>query len=320
MLDVLLGLTGHRPAAGADGPLRDELLSIEGLEERAKSLAARFTVDPNPRRLARSVFPRFEENARVLHQAYRILADDVHRGEFVTPAGEWLLDNFHLVTSEIVDVRRNLPRGYYRQLPKLALRELAGDARVYALAVELIRHSDSRLERQQLVRFLNSYQTVAPLTIGELWAWPSMLKLALIENLRRLADEVLAARDARHAADAYVARVDAPGQPAAPGLAVGASDRPSRAPARARARVRPPPLAGARRRRGPPRRAAADVGRRDPERAPAPGRRAGLGGQRHHQPPPLRHARLEPPLRGRQPGRARAAARSRPARTGAWTS
>ena len=108
----------------------------------------------------------------------------MHRGEFVTPAGEWLLDNFHLVASEIRDVRQNLPRGYYRELPKLASRELAGNARVYALAVELIRHSDSRLDRAQLVRFLDAFQTVAPLTIGELWAWPSMLKLALVENLR----------------------------------------------------------------------------------------------------------------------------------------
>ena len=60
------------------------------------------------------------------------MAEDVHQGEFVTPAAEWLLDNFHLVASEIRDVRQNLPRGYYRELPKLATREHAGDARVYA--------------------------------------------------------------------------------------------------------------------------------------------------------------------------------------------
>ncbi len=193
----------------AEKPLRDELLSIERLEERARALAARFTLDPNPRRVSRNVLPRFDDNARVLREAYVTLADDVHRGEFVTPAADWLLDNFHLVASEILDVRRNLPAGYYRELPKLALRELAGDARVYAMAVELIRHCDSRLSRQQLVRFMNSYQAVAPLTIGELWAWPSMLKLALIENLRRLADETLEAREAVRAADVYVARIDA---------------------------------------------------------------------------------------------------------------
>ena len=110
--------------------------------------------------------------------------------------------------SDIVDIRQNLPRTYYRELPPLAVRQHAGDARIYAIAVELIRHSDSRLDVQQLTLFLNSFQRVAPLTIGELWAWPSMLKLALIENLRRLADEILDARAAVHAADALLSRID----------------------------------------------------------------------------------------------------------------
>ena len=210
--------SGDRTAPALERPLRDELLSIERLEERAHALAARFTVDPGSRRPARSVFPRFDDNAHVLRDAYRALADDIHRGEFVTPAGEWLLDNYHLVASEIRQVRQNLPGDYYRELPKLASRDQAGDARVYAIAVELVRHSDSRLDRQQLVRFLDSFQTVAPLTIGELWAWPSMLKLALIENLRRLAEEMLAARAGRRAADAYVARIDAAGKGDAPPL------------------------------------------------------------------------------------------------------
>jgi cyclic beta-1,2-glucan synthetase len=217
-LKTLLGLLRNRPPLSAEKPLRDELLSIERLEERARALAARFTLDPNPRSTSRNILPRFEDNARVLRKAYLTMAEDVHRGEFVTPAAEWILDNFHLVASEILDVRRSLPPGYYRELPKLALRELAGDARVYAMALELIRHSDSRLDRQQLVRFMNSYQTVAPLTIGELWAWPSMLKLALIENLRRLAEETLLAREAVRAADAYVARIDAAGHGRPPPL------------------------------------------------------------------------------------------------------
>ncbi len=128
----LFRLFGGRPPARAEKPLRDELLSIERLDERAKTLAARFTVHPNPWRMARNVFPRFDDNARLLREAYRVMAEGVHQGEFVPPAAEWLLDNFHLVASEIRDIRRNLPRGYYRELPKLALRELAGHARVYA--------------------------------------------------------------------------------------------------------------------------------------------------------------------------------------------
>jgi cyclic beta-1,2-glucan synthetase len=198
------GWLSPRGSRAVEKPLRDELLSIEGLEERALALAARFTIDPNPHRRARDTFQRFEDNVRVLRAAYRTLSGDVRRGYVVASGANWLLDNFYLVASEMADIRRNLPRSYSRSLPALASREHAGHARIYAIAEELIRHSDSRLEQAQLIAFLNGYQRVAPLTIGELWAWPSMLKLALIENLRRLADELLSARAARGAADAYI--------------------------------------------------------------------------------------------------------------------
>jgi cyclic beta-1,2-glucan synthetase len=201
-------------ARSAEAPFRDELLSIERLEERARSLAARFTLAP-ALRFSRVAFPRLEENARVLRSVYNELADDVHHGEFVTGAAEWLLDNYAQVDSELQRIRRNLPSGYYRELPRLAARESLGTARVYALAVEIIRHSDSKLELRQLTRFIDSFQIVAPLTIGELWAWPSMLMLALVENLRRLADEIHHSRKARRAADACIARVDAGDEPRA---------------------------------------------------------------------------------------------------------
>ncbi len=203
--DVFLG---GRRVSPPERPLRDELLSIERLEERAKSLAARFTVGPSVRRVNR-VFPRLGDNARLLRSAYATLADDVHRGIVVTPAAEWLLDHFHLVTAEIRAVRHNLPRTYYRELPRLTQRQWAGHTRIYAMALELIRHSDSRLDRSQLVRFMSSFQSVAPLTIGELWAWPSILKVALIENLRRLAEEIVISRESRIAADAAVSQCEA---------------------------------------------------------------------------------------------------------------
>ena len=203
--------------APSETPFRDELLSIELLEERARALAARFTVDPDRPASAR-VFPRFNENVRRLKSAYRALSGDAKRGEFVTAASEWFLDNYHLAASEIREVRQNLPRAYYRELPALASPERGGEARMYALAVEVIRHSDSRLDRSQLIRFLESFQAVAPLTIGEIWAWPSMLRLALIENLRRLTDEIMDARAARADADAYVARIDSAGRGTVPQL------------------------------------------------------------------------------------------------------
>jgi cyclic beta-1,2-glucan synthetase len=184
------------------------LLSIDRLDERALALAADLTVDPNPRRRSSDIIGRFEDNVRVLRTAYRTLAADGRAGHFLVPAADWLLDNFPLISAELTDIRRNLPRTYARALPVLASPEHHGLARVYVMALELIRHSDSRLDENGLVDFLTNYQRIAPLTIGELWAWPSMLKLALVENLRRLADELLDARDARHAAHAYLATCD----------------------------------------------------------------------------------------------------------------
>jgi cyclic beta-1,2-glucan synthetase len=210
VLRPLLRLFGGGRRPEAEKPLRAELLSLERLEERARALAASFTLTRDPRRKVRTFYSRLDENARVLRAAYRVLANDVHRGEFVPSAAEWLLDNFHLVEGEIRATRHDLPRQYYADLPKLAPREMAGIARVYAMALELIRHTDGRLDRHQLVRFMAAYQTVAPLTIGELWAWPSMIKLALIENLRRLADETLQGRDARLRADGYLAQIGGP--------------------------------------------------------------------------------------------------------------
>ncbi len=189
-------------------PLRGELLSLEGLEERAKSLAAVFTLVRPSSRGGHNVLPRLEENIGALSASYRAFADDVHRAVAVPPAAEWLLDNFHLVVSEALAVRHDLPLQYYRKLPKLAAREYAGMARIHAMALELIRHGDGRLDAERLARFVLAFQTVAPLAIGELWAWPSMLKLALLENLRLLSDGMIEGRTARFEADEAFARLE----------------------------------------------------------------------------------------------------------------
>jgi len=183
--------------------LHGELLGVARLEERARTLAAEFTVSRNPRRGAQNLLRRLSDDKKALRHAYRLLSSDATRGEAITPTTVWLLDNFHLLESEMREAWHNLPHRYYRELPKLATRELAGTARIYAMAVEVLRYSDARLDAHRLIRFIYAYQTVAPLTIGELWAWPSMLRLALIEHLRRLADELVESRAGRRAADAH---------------------------------------------------------------------------------------------------------------------
>jgi cellobiose phosphorylase len=167
---------------------------------------------------ARRFRARFAEHCRVLGDAYRAAAEDVHQGRAVPPAAEWLLDNFHLIESQQLEVRHNLPRSYYLELPKLAPRDLSGEARVYVMALELVGHSDGHLDLDRLSRFLLAYQTLAPLTIGELWAWPSMIRAALLRHVSRFAAEFLLARAARIRAEQYLAAWEAagPGSPPPP--------------------------------------------------------------------------------------------------------
>jgi len=187
--------------------MRGELLSVERIEDRAKALASTLAVVPGRRRSARGILRRLDENALALRDAYRVLSEDTRQGLDVTAAGDWLLDNFHVLTSEIRQVREHLPQTFHDQLPRVASGEHAGHSRISVLAADVTAHSDNRLDDDQLKRFLNGFQTVVSLTLGELWAWPSMLKLSLVENARVVADEILEARQARRAADDRLAGV-----------------------------------------------------------------------------------------------------------------
>ncbi|MGC4082401.1 MAG: hypothetical protein QM736_09920 [Vicinamibacterales bacterium] len=188
-------------------PLRDELLSTERVEERARSLATRLAIVETPGH-GRHVLRRFRSNVRALSDAYKLLSSDARVGSYVTPAAEWLLDHYPLIAAEIRNIGRNLPKAFYKTLPCVVTQDGESYPRVYAMALELIRHSDSRFDRSALLRFMDSYQSVSPLSIGELWAWPSVLELALIESLRRLSDEILRARASREAADRAVHAFD----------------------------------------------------------------------------------------------------------------
>jgi cyclic beta-1,2-glucan synthetase len=159
-----------------------ELLGIDLLADHARLLAASLAVGPARRRSRRGHLRRLDADARVLRRIYAALADDSRR-EGVPPAAEWLLDNFHLISAAARDIHHDLPTAFFRTLPSIVGGEFAGQPRIYALAVELIRNSAGRLDEQRLHRWITAFQAVTPLTIGELWAWPSALKLGLVEQL-----------------------------------------------------------------------------------------------------------------------------------------
>jgi cyclic beta-1,2-glucan synthetase len=190
----------------SDQILREEIFSIERLEEHAKSLAAAQPVSSTPG-FGRSLGTRLRNNEKVLLAAYRSIAAAVDEGRGITPAAEWVLDNYHVVEEQIREIREDLPPGFYRQLPKLAQGPFAGFPRVFGIAWAFVAHTDSRFEPETLLRFVRAYQSVEPLTIGELWAVAITLRIVLVENLRRVAHRIVVSRAARQEADAIADRL-----------------------------------------------------------------------------------------------------------------
>ncbi|MDP1873109.1 GH36-type glycosyl hydrolase domain-containing protein [Phenylobacterium sp.] len=183
-----------------DEPIRAELFSVERLEDHAASLARAQPIVPGFAR-GRPLSRRLAENEVALVAAYRDIAGTVAQGAAITPAAEWLVDNFHIVEKQIREIRLDLPVEYYKELPKLATGPFAGYPRVFSIAWAFVAHTDSHFDKEMLCRFLTSYQRVQPLTIGELWAVAITLRIVLVENLRRIAERVVDSRQSREEAD-----------------------------------------------------------------------------------------------------------------------
>ena len=181
-------------------PIRAELFSVERLEQHAESLAAAQTVTETVGE-GRLLLPRVLENGRVLLEYYQETAKAISHEQAITPAAEWLVDNFYIVEEQLREIRDDLPPGFYRKLPKLSAGPLEGYPRVYGVAWAYVAHTDSRFDPEILRRFIAAYQRVQPLTIGELWAVAITLRVVLVENLRRVSERIVRSRAAREEAD-----------------------------------------------------------------------------------------------------------------------
>src|SRR5215813_426548 len=131
----------------------EELLSIEMLEEHARRLAALLSVAPRPGGSGRVHLRQLKEHMRVLRRVYAALANDA-RHESMSPAAEWLLDNFHIIAAAAGEILHDLPPSFFRRLPRVAADEFVGLPRIYALALELVGSSAGRLDAQRLQRYI----------------------------------------------------------------------------------------------------------------------------------------------------------------------
>ena len=186
------GLPHRRSAkkiSRAESPLRSDLLSSDQMKQHGKNLAAAHQLINE--KASERLLGRLHENEAVLLETVKQLTTVVSESRPIAPAEEWLLDNFYLIEENVLTAKRHLSRGYSRGLPWLSKGPSAGLPRVYDIAQEIISHGDGRVDLENLISFITAYQSVSYLKLGELWAIPIMLRLALIENLRRIGTRIM---------------------------------------------------------------------------------------------------------------------------------
>ncbi len=179
--------------------LQLELFNAQQIEQHARQLSQthRLSAAQGPNQLLQ----RLAQNEQIISATCNLLIKAVQDNAQVTPAAEWLLDNFYMIEEQIRTAKRHFPKKYSQGLPRLINGASAGQPRVYDLALSIIAHGDARVERDTLYSFMMAYQSTAPLELGELWAVPIMLRLALIENLRRVAMRTAASHISRNTAN-----------------------------------------------------------------------------------------------------------------------
>ena len=182
-------------------PIRSEIFGAARFAQHGHSLARAHHAQVKGR--TAPFFPRLHDNIHVLQESHAFIAQQDSAGHHISPAGEWLLDNFYVVKAQVQEVHEGLPRTYFRDLPVLVEKHLAGLPRIYGVAWAFVAHTDSAFDEHLLTEFLDAYQQERELTLGELWALPTTLRVVLVENLRRLAERVATAKAARASANGW---------------------------------------------------------------------------------------------------------------------
>jgi cyclic beta-1,2-glucan synthetase len=169
--------------------IRDASLTCDELEAHAREIAYEHAVSKKLN-LFNWPVPRMNDNYRFILYVYKALNEDMQKGIGTTPAAEWLLDNFYIIEEQVKGIRKDLTKEYYSRLPMLSSGCLKGYARIYTVALELVSHTDGRIDEKVLLNYINAYQSNNTLASRELWALAIMIKLALIENIKFICQSI----------------------------------------------------------------------------------------------------------------------------------
>jgi cyclic beta-1,2-glucan synthetase len=194
-------------SSGEEQPLHGAVFTVDQLEMHARALAASHR--PGRPRRDDGLLRRLGDSERVIGRCHQLLLAAQEAGSRLASSAQWLLDNHWLIEEQVQLARRHFPPGYSRQLPRVASGAAAGVPRIHDIILEFVVHVDGRVDEEALARYLCAYQEVTPLTLGELWSVPIMLRLALVESLRRVTVNMSWQRAHRDNAIVWARRFDA---------------------------------------------------------------------------------------------------------------
>ncbi len=181
-------------------PIRAEIFGLERFAQHGRSLGETHRAAAGTPQTA-TFFPRLKSNVDVLYETHHYIGLQASTGYDISPAAEWLLDNFHLIEAQLKEIHEGLPRSYFKSLPVLVDEPLAGLPRIYGIAWAYVAHTDGAFNEELLVRFLTAYQETREINLSEIWALPTTLRVVLVENLRRVAERVATHKAAREIAN-----------------------------------------------------------------------------------------------------------------------
>lgn len=180
--------------------IRNASLTVEELESHARRMAIDHSVSLK-KSLHNWPIKRLNDNYAMILNLYRELNKDTLLKKSVPPSAEWLLDNFYIIEEQVKMMRKDLNKKSYSELPVLKKGHLKGYSRVLAIAIEFVSQVDGQVEESTLIRYLDAYQSHSILFDREIRMIPTMLRLALIENMRGVCETLTETHRAWNEAD-----------------------------------------------------------------------------------------------------------------------
>jgi cyclic beta-1,2-glucan synthetase len=158
-------------------------LEVDQLEALAVKLAHEQPPISSQSSRKTTLIDRLDDIEAQLEVTYERFVNAAEEELAASYAGEWMLDNMFVIRQALRLIREDMPAGFYRQLPKFKEGPLEGYPRIYSLTRFLVTRPDSQLGIETIQRFVAAYQEITPLTTGELWALPVMLRFSVLEFL-----------------------------------------------------------------------------------------------------------------------------------------